>query len=54
MERGQLAVKQGKWTEENFIKPYQNILERWAANYSDKNNSDKSLDRSHSNKIAAV
>ena len=54
VERGQLAVKQGKWTEENFIKPYQNILERWAANYSDKNNSDKSLDRSHSNKTAAV
>lgn len=22
LERGQLAVKQGKWTEENFIKPY--------------------------------
>ncbi|MGB8482777.1 MAG: DUF1852 domain-containing protein [Acinetobacter bohemicus] len=34
VERGQLAVKQGKWTEENFIKPYQNILEQWAANYT--------------------
>lgn len=32
-ERSQLAVKQGKFTEEQFIKPYQNILENWAANY---------------------
>ncbi|KAA8733795.1 DUF1852 domain-containing protein [Acinetobacter qingfengensis] len=31
-ERSQLAVKQGKWTEEKFIKPYRNILEQWAAN----------------------
>lgn len=36
-ERSQLAVKQGKWTEENFIRPYQNILEQWAANYTVKN-----------------
>ena len=34
VERGQLAVKQGKWTEENFIKPYQNILEQWATSYT--------------------
>jgi len=34
VERGQLAVKQGKWTEENFIKPYQEILEQWAASYT--------------------
>ncbi|MFW2076626.1 putative oxygenase MesX [Acinetobacter sp. ULE_I010] len=34
VERGQLAVKQGKWTEENFIKPYQNILEQWAESYA--------------------
>ena len=34
VERGQLAVKQGKWTEENFIKPYQDILEQWAENYN--------------------
>ena len=34
VERGQLAVKQGKWTEENFIKPYRNILEKWAENFS--------------------
>jgi hypothetical protein len=38
VERGQLAVKQGKWTEENFIKPYQNILEQWAANYAIERN----------------
>jgi len=31
-ERGQLAVKQGKFTEEHFIKPYKNMLESWAAN----------------------
>ncbi|OTG81538.1 DUF1852 domain-containing protein [Acinetobacter sp. ANC 4648] len=33
-ERSQLAVKQGKFTEEQFIKPYQNILEQWAASYA--------------------
>lgn len=33
VERSQLAVKQGKWTEENFIKPYKDILEKWAANF---------------------
>lgn len=41
-ERSQLAVKQGKWTEEYFIKPYHTILERWAANYADTSDSDKS------------
>jgi len=30
-ERSQLAVEQGKFTEENFIKPYQTKLEQWAA-----------------------
>ncbi|MCU4412789.1 DUF1852 domain-containing protein [Acinetobacter sp. WU_MDCI_Axc73] len=40
-ERSQLAVKQGKWTEEHFIKPYQAILEQWAANYADKSDADK-------------
>ena len=30
-ERSQLAAKQGKFAEEKFIKPYKNILERWAA-----------------------
>ena len=33
VERGQLAVKQGKWTEDNFIKPYKEVLEQWAANF---------------------
>jgi hypothetical protein len=36
VERGQLAVKQGKWTEEHFIKPYQDVLEKWAANFNIK------------------
>ncbi|RWR00739.1 hypothetical protein ED28_17940 [[Pantoea] beijingensis] len=31
-ERSQLAIEQGKFTEENFIKPYQTILEQWSAN----------------------
>lgn len=33
VERGELAVKQGKWTEENFIKPYKTILDEWAAHF---------------------
>ncbi|HJH09565.1 MAG TPA: DUF1852 domain-containing protein [Psychrobacter pasteurii] len=33
-ERSQLAVKQGKFTEEQFIKPYQDILDEWAANFN--------------------
>ncbi|MGG4607218.1 DUF1852 domain-containing protein [Providencia sp. Me31A] len=33
-ERSQLAIEQGKFTEENFIKPYKNILENWSANYA--------------------
>ena len=33
-ERSQLAIKQGKFTEEHFIKPYQNTLEQWAAAYA--------------------
>lgn len=33
-ERSLLAVEQGKFTEENFIKPYQSILEQWSANYA--------------------
>ena len=37
VERSQLAVKQGKWTEENFIKPYKDILEQWAANFVAEN-----------------
>ncbi|WP_186083773.1 DUF1852 domain-containing protein [Burkholderia gladioli] len=30
-ERSQLAVKQGKFTEVHFIKPYKHILEQWAS-----------------------
>lgn len=33
-ERGRLAIEQGKFTEEHFIKPYQTILEQWSANYA--------------------
>jgi hypothetical protein len=33
-ERGQLAVTQGKFTEQHFIKPYKNVLEQWAANFT--------------------
>lgn len=33
-ERSQLAVKQGKYTEEHFIKPYKTVLEQWAASYA--------------------
>lgn len=32
-ERSQMAVTQGKFTEYEFIKPYQAILDEWAANY---------------------
>lgn len=34
VERNRLAVEQGKWAEEHFIKPYQSLLEQWSANYS--------------------
>lgn len=30
-ERSQLAIEQGKFTEEHFIKPYQTILAQWSA-----------------------
>ena len=33
-ERNQLAIKQGKFAEEYFIKPYQSVLEQWSANYA--------------------
>ncbi|CAH0528567.1 hypothetical protein CTH30272_02254 [Allocatenococcus thiocycli] len=33
-ERGQLAIEQGKFTEEHFIKPYKTILENWSVNYA--------------------
>lgn len=31
-ERSRLAVEQGRFVEEHFIKPYQNVLNQWAAN----------------------
>ncbi len=30
-ERSRLAVEQGKFTEENFIKPYRTVLDQWSA-----------------------
>ena len=33
-ERSQMAIKQGKFAEENFIKPYKNVLEQWAVNFA--------------------
>lgn len=33
-ERSQLAIEQGRFVEEHFIKPYQAILEQWSANYA--------------------
>ena len=33
-ERNRLAIEQGKFVEEHFIKPYQTILEQWSANYA--------------------
>lgn len=32
-ERSQLAVEQGKFAEEHFIKPYKSALEQWSANF---------------------
>ena len=34
VERSELAVKQGKYTEHAFIKPYGETLQRWAAEFS--------------------
>lgn len=33
-ERSRMAVEQGKFAEEHFIKPYKTILEQWSANYA--------------------
>ena len=33
-ERSQLAVIQGKFAEEHFIKPYKNVLDQWAADFT--------------------
>lgn len=36
-ERSQLAIKQGKFAEEYFIKPYSNFLEHWSRNFNTDN-----------------
>ncbi|CAB3805454.1 hypothetical protein LMG28688_06180 [Paraburkholderia caffeinitolerans] len=33
-ERSRLAIEQGKFVEEQFIKPYQAVLEQWSASYA--------------------
>ncbi|WP_430458834.1 DUF1852 domain-containing protein [Pseudomonas sichuanensis] len=33
-ERSRLAIEQGRFVEEHFIKPYHSILEQWSANYA--------------------
>ena len=33
-ERSQLAIEQGRFAEQYFIKPYQAVLEQWSANYA--------------------
>lgn len=33
-ERSQLAIEQGRFVEEHFIKPYQTTLEQWSASYA--------------------
>ncbi|XSS65520.1 DUF1852 domain-containing protein [Pseudomonas sp. B11] len=33
-ERSRLAIEQGQFVEEHFIKPYQTILEQWSASYA--------------------
>lgn len=33
-ERTQLAIKQGKYAEKVFIKPYQSVLEQWSEQYA--------------------
>ena len=33
-ERSQLAIEQGRFAEEHFIKPYGNILEQWSASFA--------------------
>ncbi|WDD99613.1 DUF1852 domain-containing protein [Thalassomonas actiniarum] len=33
-ERSRLAIEQGKFAEEYFIKPHQAVLEQWSANYA--------------------
>ncbi|GEK10196.1 DUF1852 domain-containing protein [Pseudoalteromonas sp. McH1-7] len=33
-ERSRLAIEQGRFAQEYFIKPYQSLLEQWSANYA--------------------
>jgi hypothetical protein len=33
-ERGRLAIEQGRFVEEHFIKPYHAVLEQWSAHYA--------------------
>jgi len=33
-ERSELAVKQGKFAEEQFIKPNESILKQWSENFT--------------------
>jgi len=33
VERNELALTQGKYTEEHFVKPHREVLQRWAAHY---------------------
>jgi len=33
-ERTQLAIEQGKFAEEHFIKPHKSVLEQWSANFA--------------------
>ncbi|AWB65528.1 DUF1852 domain-containing protein [Saccharobesus litoralis] len=35
-ERSRLAIQQGKFAEENFMKPYQTVLEQWSANNANR------------------
>lgn len=37
-ERSHLAIDQGRYAKENFIKPYQPILEQWSASYASSRN----------------
>jgi hypothetical protein len=45
-ERSQLAIEQGKFVEEQFIKPYQDVLKQWAESYSDHCSDKKCSDKS--------
>ena len=33
-ERSRLAVEQGRFVEERFIKPYRAVLDQWSANFA--------------------